>query len=185
MSYLILDVENSKIKYKIRKSKKAKRVSIVIRSQGWAEVVVPWSIPKYLGKNFLEEKRSWVAKKIFLEKKRKPSLLEKDISGDYKKYKNLARSIVKEKIRYYNDHYGFKVGKVFIRNQKSRWGSCSSSGNLSFNYKIVYLSESLADYLVVHELCHLQEMNHSGNFWKLVGQMVPDCKDLSKKLRRM
>lgn len=101
----------------------------------------------------------------------------------YKENKDKAREIATERLEYFNQFYQYKIGKVFIRNQKSRWGSCSSRGNLNFNYKIALLAPELADYIIVHELCHLGEMNHSKNFWALVTQTVPDYKEKKKKIR--
>jgi predicted metal-dependent hydrolase len=101
----------------------------------------------------------------------------------YKENKDLARKIAMERLEYFNQFYQYKIGKVFIRNQKSRWGSCSSKGNLNFNYKIALLAPELLDYIIVHELCHLGEMNHSKNFWALVAKTVPDFKERKKKIR--
>ena len=103
---------------------------------------------------------------------------------DYKKYKETARALVHTKIATLNAHYGFRVGKVAIRNTKSRWGSCSKQGNLNFNYKILFLPPHIADYLIVHELCHLQEFNHSMNFWNLVAETVPNHKSIRAELKR-
>ena len=80
--------------------------------------------------------------------------------------------------------YGVKCGRVAMRNQKTRWGSCSKEGNLNFNYKIAFLPPELADYLIVHELCHLKEMNHLPRFWALVEQTIPNHKALRKEMRR-
>ncbi len=83
-----------------------------------------------------------------------------------------------------NVHYGFEYKKVAIRDQKRRWGSCSKSGNLNFNYRILFLPPHLADYIIVHELCHLKEFNHGKNFWTLVGQAVPVYESHKQELRR-
>jgi len=103
---------------------------------------------------------------------------------DYKKYKENARSLVHKKIGELNAHYGFKVGRVSIRNTKSRWGSCSKQGNLNFNYKILFLPPHIADYIIVHELCHIKEFNHSTNFWNLVAELVPNHKAIRKELKQ-
>jgi predicted metal-dependent hydrolase len=99
------------------------------------------------------------------------------------KYKERARKLVENKIIKFNKTYKFRYNKIAIKNQKTRWGSCSKSGNLSFNYRILSLSPEVADYLMVHELCHLREMNHSRAFWDLVARAIPDYKKLRKQLR--
>ncbi len=97
--------------------------------------------------------------------------------------RDLARKLVISRLEYFNQFYNLKYSKVFIRNQKTRWGSCSSKGNLNFSYKIIYLAPEAQDYLIVHELCHLQEFNHSKSFWDLVSLQIPRYKEISKKLR--
>jgi hypothetical protein len=105
----------------------------------------------------------------------------------YAANKEAARSIVLERVRYFMEHYGprhgITVGKIAIRNQKSRWGSCSKKGNLNFNYKLVFLSPEMRDYVIVHEICHIKEFNHGRNFWALVAETVPEWKKLRKALR--
>jgi predicted metal-dependent hydrolase len=101
----------------------------------------------------------------------------------YLQYKELARALVIERIKHYNSFYQFKVGRISIKNQKSRWGSCSKKGNLNFNYKIIFLPKEVADYVVVHELCHLGQFNHSKEFWKLVARTLPNYELLRKKLK--
>jgi len=96
-----------------------------------------------------------------------------------------ARQLVENRLSHINKIYKFKINRVAIKNQKTRWGSCSSKGNLNFNYKIIYLKPALADYLIVHELCHLGQMNHSKKFWALVEKTIPDYRRINKELRRI
>jgi len=104
-------------------------------------------------------------------------------SNIYIKNKETAREIVKQKLNDFNNIYGFTYNRVSIKNQRTKWGSCSSKGNLNFNYKIVFLPEHLANYLIVHELCHLKELSHSKSFWLLVEKTIPDYKILKKELK--
>lgn len=103
-------------------------------------------------------------------------------SPQYLRHKEEARSLVKERLEHFNAFYKFKYNRVAIKNHKRRWGSCSSKGNLNFNYRIVFLPPHLADYLVVHELCHLGEFNHSPRFWALVGKTISDWEKRRKEL---
>ncbi len=102
----------------------------------------------------------------------------------YKKYKETARELVHHKLKEHNAHYTLTFGKVAIRNQRTRWGSCSKKGNLNFHYRIALLPEHLVDYIIVHELCHLVEFNHSKKFWNLVAQKCPNHKARRKALTR-
>lgn len=100
------------------------------------------------------------------------------------KKREQARRFVENRISHFNKFYNFEINHVAIKNQSTRWGSCSSKGNLNFNYKIIYLRKELADYLIVHELCHLGELNHSRRFWTLVSQTIPNYVSINKELRR-
>ena len=95
-----------------------------------------------------------------------------------------ARAIAHERLEFFNQHYGHTYKKVFIRNTRTRWGTCSSRGNLSFNWRIVKLPPALQDYVVVHELCHLAQMNHSPAFWALVAEALPNWKTLRTSLKK-
>ncbi|MBP6857581.1 MAG: M48 family metallopeptidase [Candidatus Pacebacteria bacterium] len=143
---------------------------------------MPWRLPKYLVEKFVESKKEWIQDRLSEQKLRPQKLLAHYSAKDFKEYKEKARIFVLERITHFNTFYNYKIGKVFIRNQKTRWGSCSSKGNLNFNYKIVLLPIELADYIVVHELCHLSEMNHGKHFWELVAQQSPNYKNLRKQI---
>ena len=93
--------------------------------------------------------------------------------------------LVRERLAFFNSHYNFKFGKIAIRNQKSRWGSCSKRGNLNFNYKVALIKPQLADYIIVHELCHVAEFNHAKSFWDLVFETIPDWHTLRRELKHM
>lgn len=115
-------------------------------------------------------------------RRRKVSVSKRE---DYLAHKEQVRILVHARIAYFNQHYQFIFNRVAIRNQATRWGSCSSAGNLNFNYRLVYLSPELVDYVVVHELCHLYEFNHSPAFWALVAQTIPDWRIHRSELRQV
>lgn len=97
--------------------------------------------------------------------------------------KKQAHEIAHDRCAHFARRYGLQYKKISIRAQKSRWGSCSRAGNLSFNYKIAALAPHIVDYIIVHELCHLAEMNHSKKFWTLVAHSIPNHRVLRKELR--
>ena len=102
----------------------------------------------------------------------------------YLQHKEVARTLVMQKLEQFNQHYALSWGKVAIRNQKTRWGSCSKNGNLNFHYRIAFLPDSLQDYIIVHELCHLKMFNHSQAFWDLVAEKVLNHQECRKSLRK-
>ena len=104
-------------------------------------------------------------------------------SANFQKDKEAALKLVNKRLRHYNKTYKYKYNNVRVKNHKSRWGSCSQKRNLNFNYRIIYLPQILTDYIVVHELCHLGELNHSRNYWRLVEKTFPNHKDLRKQMR--
>jgi len=98
-------------------------------------------------------------------------------------YKERARALVHERLRFFREVCGVKYSRVAIRDQRSRWGSCSIGGNLNFNYRIVFLPAHLVDYIIVHELCHLKHPHHGAEFWTMVEQYIPDAIQRRGELR--
>ncbi|WP_251861207.1 SprT family zinc-dependent metalloprotease [Clostridium sp. Marseille-Q2269] len=98
-------------------------------------------------------------------------------------YKEEAIKVLKERTEYYSSMLGFGPESIVVKNQKTLWGSCSSKGNINYNYKIIMAPLEILDYIVVHELCHLVHMNHSKDFWNLVESIIPDCKERRKWLK--
>jgi len=100
-----------------------------------------------------------------------------------KNNRETARILIENRISYFNKFYNFEINRIAIKNTKSRWGSCSKKKNLNFNYKIIFLEPQLADYIIVHELCHLGEFNHSKRFCNLIAKTIPDYKNIHQKLK--
>lgn len=171
-----------KVNYQVKKSLKAKHIRLTVHADGRVVLTVPKNGTIENAKIFLAKKRKWILEKTYFFKTRKVPRKTKPTRTEYLHNKNEALNRVKNKILQINQYYGFMIGKITIRNQSTRWGSCSKKGNLNFNFKVKYLPEELLDYLVTHELCHLQEFNHSKKFWDLVKKRVPNYKLLRKKL---
>jgi predicted metal-dependent hydrolase len=120
----------------------------------------------------------WIFIRRRISKRRRPQNPKQ-----YALHKEDARVLVHKKLLEWNTHYNLEYKRVAIRNSRSRWGSCSVNKNLNFNYKILFLTDELQDYLIVHELCHLQEFNHGQGFWDLVAETIPDHQGRRKALR--
>ena len=89
-------------------------------------------------------------------------------------YRRQAQTAFRARLEQLIKPYGFVYGRVSVKGQKSRWGSCSRQGNLNFNWRLLLAPPAVLDYVVIHELCHLKEMNHSARFWQLVARTCPD-----------
>ncbi len=173
--------------YTLKKSARAKLLRISISRTGEVIVTVPYRVSTTQAGKFILEKKTWIEEKIRLMKKRAEknpnSISPRGTPKELEEYREKALTLVLERLTHFNVHYRLKWNNVTIKNTSSRWGSCSKKGNLNFNYKIIKLSPELTDYLVVHELCHLQQFNHSKKFWELVGEAIPNYRVLRKELR--
>ena len=168
--------------YTIKRSKRARYLRIEISTAAQVSVVIPYFVSYRQAHDFVKQKNAWIQKS--LNKTKDTKLLQLDGSREeFLKYKHLAETIIRQKIEYWNEYYLFDYNRVFIKNMKTQWGSCSSKKNLNFNYKCIFLNEAQLDYIVVHELCHLQEMNHGPHFWELVSQQIPDYKKRVREIR--
>jgi predicted metal-dependent hydrolase len=176
--------------YEMKESARAKHLRVDIYPDGRVVVTKPLHVSVASAERFLAARAQWIeevrakferslkrrAKKMEKLGIEAPEALPKPRRGSkaYKDAVKAARKLAADRLAYFNAHYRFRYGTISIRNQKTRWGSCSAAGNLSFNYRMAYLPPALADYLIVHELCHVKEHNHSPKFWALVAQAVPD-----------
>lgn len=165
--------------YSIKNSPRAKHLRITIKPDGTITITKPTRVSIATAEHFIQRKSSWIIEKYNSLPKTQTL---KHTKEEIKNLKIKAKIIAEEKVKQFNKYYKFTYNSISIKNQKTRWGSCSRKGNLNFNYKIAILPNHLADYLVVHELCHLGQFNHSQKFWDLVGEVLPNYKELKKEL---
>jgi len=177
-------LKDKSISYTVKLSKKAKNARITMHPDGELVVTLPFFQNENKAGDFLFEKADWVLKNLKKFENLKDKIILKSDRLSYKKNKERARELITKRVEHNNKIYNFSYNKIFIRNQKRQWGSCSEKGNLNFNFKLLYLPQHLLDYIVVHELCHLKELNHSKKFWSLVKIAAPNYKELREELKK-
>jgi len=178
----IIKIFDREIKYQLKTSYRAKNMKLSIYSDGRFIATKPKRVSENMIERFIIAKSDWIIERL---KKIDNRIIfsKEDDEKIYQRYKESARRLVNKKIDYFNQFYNFKYGRISIRNQKTRWGSCSRQGNLNFSYRILFLPENLIDYVIVHELCHLGEFNHSQNFWSLVQKTIPNYLSIRRQLK--
>lgn len=169
----------------VRSSRKT--VGISIRPGGEIIIRAPRFLPESVILSYVYEKSDWIVSAWEKQKDRMPHTddIPKDaaVAALEKRYRDAAKEYIPKRVEYYHALTGGQYQKITIRDQKTRWGSCSSSGTLSFNYRLMLAPPRVLDYVVVHELCHLTHMNHSAAFWEMVASILPDYKEYRKWLR--
>lgn len=169
-----------------------KTLAIQINPNLLVTVRAPMYAPQSDIERILREKEGWIQKHI--EKIREQEAKRKETQGEsveseyltneeIKKLADKALQHIPKRVSYFAKQIDVTYGKITIRNQKTRWGSCSSKGNLNFNCLLMLTPPEVIDYVVVHELCHRKEMNHSGAFWAEVENVIPDYKEQVKWLK--
>ena len=180
----VIELYKTPVAYELRVSPRARHMRMAVQFDGKVVVTVPRGTGAEFISSVLQKKARWILGKLEFFRLRGPTLGRHKVSRrEYKAEKEKARAFVHARLQYWNQFYNFQYGTVAIRNQKSRWGSCSRRGNLNFNYKLLHLPANAADYIIVHELCHLKEFNHSPAFWALVARTVPEYKKLRRDMK--
>ncbi len=163
-----------------------KSIGLEVRGEETVYVRIPAGLPDPELKRFIEERRQWIFEKTSLVQKRKDNRVETGATPPEALSPEEIRKITERfssRVQYYSRRMGVTVGRITIRNQKTRWGSCSAKGNLNFNYQLYYLPEELLDYVVVHELAHRRYMNHSEAFWNEVEKYCPSYRQCRERLK--
>ena len=164
-----------------------KTVAIQVNSDLSVTVRAPRSVSEKDIEEILKKKEAWISKHIEKMKKTKERL-EAEPTEKLTREKVIALAeealkVIPARVEYFARVIGVTYGKITIRNQKTRWGSCSSKGNLNFNCLLMLAPPEVLDYVVVHELCHRKQMNHSKAFWSEVEKVLPDYKEARKWLK--
>ncbi len=170
------------MEYSIRRSHRAQLMRLTVYPGGSVVVTAPASISSTSIEHFVRQKMRWILKKVQIFSRMEPVRLTG--RQEYRQYYPEAKRVLIDRIEYWNQQFGFSYGRVSVKNHQSIWGSCSRRGNINLNYRLVFLPQELREYVVVHELCHLAEHNHSSEFWNLVGQALPNYRLLRKELKR-
>ena len=159
-------------------------ISIEVKPDGLT-VRAPKGMSRREINTFLESKRSWIEKHLTNMQERQEVMghMEPFTMNEIRELADKARIVIPEKVKKYAPIVGVTYGRITIRNQRSRWGSCSSKGNLNFNCLLMMFPEDVIDYVVVHELCHRKHMNHSAAFYAEVERVFPEYRKCRKWLK--
>lgn len=180
-----IELQNERVEYLLRKNFRSRRLRLVIHPGGELIVTAPVTLSLSRIEDFICQKAQWILEKLKIAKNQKVGLSLGRNQKEYLTLKNQALKIITQKVEHYALRHNFCYNKISIRNQKTRWGSCSQKGNLNYNYKVALLPDELADYIVVHELCHLKELNHGGNFWQEVKNILPNYKERARRIKKL
>ena len=176
--------ECSAIKLQVIRSSR-KTMAIEIRPDLSVIVRVPMRTTDRQVRQFVAEKENWIRKHLEKMQMKVQEQADREVLTE-KEVRELAEKALKvipPKVAFYAEKLGVTYGRITIRNQRTRWGSCSAKGNLNFNCYLMQAPEEILDYVIVHELCHRLEMNHSSAFWEKVEKLLPDYKERRKWLK--
>lgn len=163
------------------RSKRAKHINISVKPFNGVRVAVPYGVSFNKAKQVAQSKKSWIKKhlnKMKQVEKEHKEFTKNSIEID----RTEARKKLVNRLNELSAQHCFNYNKVFMRNQKTRWGSCSAKNNISLNMKLVRLPDEMIDYVLLHELVHTRIKNHTNVFWTELNRLVGDAKAKSKKL---
>lgn len=167
--------------------RRSRRRTLSLEITGDAKVIVraPYHMPTAEIRKFIDSKTDWIRQKLQDAKERNGQRAARpELTGEQiKALSDKAAGILPGRVEYFAAMLGVDYGRITIRHQRTRWGSCSSKGNLNFNCLLMLMPPEIQDYVVVHELCHRKEMNHSAKFWAEVEKILPDYKERRSWLR--
>lgn len=175
----------AEITYAVKRSDR-RSISLEIGSDGRILVRAPRWMPEQEIRRFVLSRRDWILAARKKVEARNEALRDQVgapiTAAELQKLGELAVKDLPTRVARYAKRIGVTYGRITVRNQKTRWGSCSSEGNLNFNCLLMLAPERVRDYVVVHELCHRKQMNHSPRFWAEVAKVMPDYEEQKKWL---
>lgn len=180
-----IKIEGQSINYQLKRRRQVRYVRLAIKSDATLSVTAPSIYPLFLIQNFIRQKWQWIKDATYKQRNRQGLMHTRHTPAQIRIFKKQTYHLVLARLAHYNQYYHYQWNRIAIRNQSSRWGSCSSKKNLNFNYRLSLLPPELADYIIVHELCHLGQMNHSRQFWALVARVLPDYKNSIKIIKKI
>ncbi len=171
------------MEYSIIRRTRTRRITLSVTAKGIVRVTAPVLVPRAMIERFVQAKKTWI------DDAREKMKMHRKSSFDGRGYsyhanKARAKKVISERVKYFAEQYGFEYARISIKNTSSRWGSCSTQGNLNFTYKLLFLPDHLRDYIVVHELCHLRQHNHSKKFWAAVASILPEYQEHVRELKK-
>ena len=168
--------------YELIRSRR-KSLAIQVKPDGGVIVRAPLRLAKYRIERFITEHEDWIRmqqKKVEKYREQIHIITEEERQNGILR----AKEIFPERTAYFAKRMGVTYNRITIREQKTRWGSCSSAGNLNFNWRLVLAPREVLDYVVIHELAHRREMNHSAAFWRIVEAEMPDYRKYRDWLKK-
>lgn len=167
----------------LQKSDRSRRITMTVRGPETIRVAVPRQIPYAEAERFVREKTGWLH--ITLGRLRRLAERQAGLSGRFASMNKVAaRSSLVKRLEELADIYGFSIGRITVREQKTRWGSCSYCNNISLNIKLALLPNDLRDYVLLHELVHTKVHNHSAAFWRELDKYTGDGRSFARRLRQ-
>lgn len=167
----------------IRSSRKT--MSLEVTKESRVVVRAPYEMPESRIRAFVESKKEWIGRQLQKSEQRQEIRQQAGTVSEEQRAAGIraARTRIAERAAWYAGIIGVTYGRITIRDQKTRWGSCSSKGNLNFTWKLILAPPGVLDYVVVHELCHRIEMNHSPAFWCQVERIMPEYRQYRSWLK--
>ena len=164
------------------RSKKAKHLNISVKPFTGVRVAVPDGLSFQKAEEFVDTKTDWIQRHLVRMKQyEEESQLTLNTFVDFDR--SSAKRKLTRRLKHLAGKHGFTYNRVFIRNQKTRWGSCSQKNNISLNMKLIKLPDELRDYVILHELVHTKVKDHSNGFWAELNRLVGNGKGMASRLR--
>jgi predicted metal-dependent hydrolase len=165
------------------RSRRSRHINITIKPFRGVRVAVPPGVSFRSARNFIRDKRDWVRRHLVRMRKYEHQLIK--VPADTPPVeKATAARILTRRLRELAEKHGFAYNRVTIRNQRTRWGSCSYKNNISLNMKLLRLPDELIDYVLLHELVHTRVHNHGPEFWHEIEKYVPGARTYTTRLRK-